>query len=74
MIQKIFKNRSNLISLIFILFGLYFYIFNHENSFTHGNNLLLGLSEMIWMRLMMGVSHIFIKIVIAKNKFFHLIS
>ncbi len=61
MIQKIFKNRSNLISLIFILFGLYFYIFNHENSFTHGNNLLLGLSEMTWMWLIIGVSHIFIK-------------
>ena len=59
MIKKNSKNRSNLISLI--LFGLYFYILTQENSFTHSNNLLLGLFEMTWMYLVMGVLHIFIK-------------
>ena len=55
MIKRISKNRSNLISLIFILFGLYFYIFANENLFTHSSNLLLGLSEMTWMWLVMQV-------------------
>ena len=61
MIKRISKNRSNLISLILILFGLYFYILTQENSFTNSNNLLLGLFEMAWMYLVMGVLHIFIK-------------
>ena len=62
MIKRISKNRFNLITLIFsLLFGLYFYIFTHENLFTHSNNLHQGLPEMTWMYLVMGVLHIFIK-------------
>ena len=62
MIKRISKNRFNLITLIFsLLFGLYFYIFTHENLFTYSNNLHQGLFEMTWMYLLMGVLHIFIK-------------
>ncbi len=60
MVNVIAKYRSISSSLIFILFGLYFYISAHESSNTH-NNELLGLTEMTWMWLVMGISHFFLK-------------
>ena len=61
MFNVIAKYRSISTSLIFILFGFYFYISAHENSVNHNNNVLFGLTEMTWMWLIMGVSHFFIK-------------
>ena len=60
MVNVIAKYRSISSSLIFILFGFYFYISAHENS-AHHNNVLFGLTEMTWMWLIMGVSHFFVK-------------
>ena len=61
MFDVIAKFRSISTSLIFILFGLYFYISADENVTHHNNNVLLGLTEMTWMWFVMGVSHFFIK-------------
>ena len=76
MIKRISKNRFNLITLIFsLLFGLYFYIFTHENLFTHSNNLHQGLPKITWMYLGNGrIAYFYKKIVIAKNNPIHLIS
>ena len=61
MIKVIAKYRSISTSLVFILFGLYFYFFSHGNSSIHSNNVLFGLTEMTWMWLVMGISHLFFK-------------
>ena len=53
--------RNNLKGIFSLLFGLYFYIFTHENLFTHSNNLHQGLSEIPCMYIVMVVLHIFIK-------------
>ena len=54
MIKGLARNRSVLAGLIFIFFGFYFFLVSHESA-NHLNNKLLGLNEMSWMWLVIGV-------------------
>tara|TARA_Y100001933_G_scaffold20583_1_gene17759 strand:- start:1033 stop:1260 length:228 start_codon:yes stop_codon:yes gene_type:complete len=60
MIKGLARKRSFVVGLIFIFFGFYFLLVSHEGA-NHLNNKLLGLNEMTWMWLVMGISHFFLK-------------
>jgi len=60
MIRGLARNRPFVIGLIFIFFGFYFFLVSHESA-NLLNNKLLGLNEMTWMWLVMGISHFFFK-------------
>lgn len=59
MIRKIKEKRNLITSLIFIMFGLYFWLYSEEMHYSHND--LLGIGEMTWMWFLMGIFHLFIK-------------